>query len=202
MKRIKIVLFAMIICCSMVLGTACEKNRNSDIDESHEEELVISDTATRYEFPSDNILQYKGMIIDKEFIIYVFGQGSELARDLYNKRYENMKVCTEWFDSSKSKVADNWKVMQVTDGYYLVIYCDTQTMDLEKGIAVSNYLTDEGKYDHDNYDGNRTSYIIRGIEEPGLRIWRPAEVITDQWQSYKDGVWSVVDVQYFDKLLD
>jgi hypothetical protein len=40
-KRIKIVLFAMIICCSMVLGTACEKNRNSDIDESHEEELVI-----------------------------------------------------------------------------------------------------------------------------------------------------------------
>ena len=82
MKRIKIVLFAMIICCSMVLGTACEKNRNSDIDESHEEELVISDTATRYEFPSDNILQYKGMIIDKEFIIYVFGRNSELVRDL------------------------------------------------------------------------------------------------------------------------
>ena len=48
----------MIICCSMVLGTACEKNRYSDIDESHEEELVISDTAVRYEFPSDNILQY------------------------------------------------------------------------------------------------------------------------------------------------
>lgn len=113
-----------------------------------------------------------------------------------------MRVCTEYYDSSKRKLADNWKVIQVTDGYYLVIYCDTQTMDFEKGIAVSNYLTDEGKYDNNNYDGNRTSYIIRGIEEPGLRISRPAEDITDQWQSYEDGEWSVVRVQYFDTLLE
>lgn len=37
-------------------------------------------------------------------------------------------------------------------------------------------------------------------EEPGLRISRPAEDITDQWQSYEDGEWSVVRVQYFDTL--
>ena len=49
---------------------------------------------------------------------------------------------------------------------------------------------------------NLSSYIIRGIEELGLRISRPAEYITDQWQSYKDGEWTVVGVQYFDKLLD
>ena len=200
MKKLRYVICTMIICCSMLFGMACNKDRAKDTEEAKEEELVISDTAVRYEFPSDNILQYKGVIIDKEFIIYVFGRSSELVRDLLKTRDENMRVCTECYDSSKSKLADNWKVMPVTDGYYLVIYCDTQTMDFEKGIAVSNFLSDDGSYDHDNYDFNRTSYIIRGIEEPGLRIWRPAEDITDQWQSYEDGEWSVVRVQYFDSL--
>ncbi|MBR6476300.1 MAG: hypothetical protein IKS98_12765 [Lachnospiraceae bacterium] len=200
MKRIKIVLFAMIICCSMLLGMACNKNQTADTEETKEEELVISDTAIRYEFPSDNILQYKGVIIDKDFIIYVFGRNSELVRDLLKKRDDNMRVCTEYYDSSKRKLADNWKVIQVTDGYYLVIYSDTQTMDFENGIGVSNMLTDDGSLEYNMYNYDGTSYIIRGIEEPGLRIFRPVEDITDQWQSYEDGEWSVVRVQYFDTL--
>ena len=49
----------------MLFGMACNKDRAKDTEEAKEEELVISDTAVRYEFPSDNILQYKGVIIDK-----------------------------------------------------------------------------------------------------------------------------------------
>lgn len=80
MKKLRYVICTMIICCSMLLGMACNKDRVADTEETNEEELVISETAVRYEFPTDNILQYKGVIIDKDFIIYVFGRNSELVR--------------------------------------------------------------------------------------------------------------------------
>lgn len=195
MKRIKIVLFAMIICCSMVLGTACEKNRNSDIDESHEEELVISDTATRYEFPSDNILQYKGMIIDKEFIIYVFGWGSSMARDLFNKRDEKMKVWFKKLDDSYRKAMDDWKVVQNPEGYYLVIYCDPQTIDLEEGLAVSNFLQEKGEWDFGVVD-NIAYYVTMRAEIPRLEIWKPGFNTDELWQSYIDGAWTEVYKHY------
>ncbi len=195
MKRIKIVLFAMIICCSMVLGTACEKNRNSDIDESHEEELVISDTATRYEFPSDNILQYKGMIIDKEFIIYVFGWGSSMARNLFNKRDDKMKVWLKKLDDSYRKVMGDWKVVQNPEGYYLVIYCDPQTIDLEEGLAVSNFLQEEGKWDFGVVD-NIAYYVTTRAGILSLEIWKPGFNTDELWQSYIDGAWTEVYEHY------
>ena len=195
MKRIKIVLFAMIICCSMVLGTACEKNRNSDIDESHEEELVISDTATRYEFPSDNILQYKGMIIDKEFIIYVFGWGSSMARNLFNKRDEKMKVWLKKLDDSYRKDMADWKVVQNPEGYYLVIYCDPQTIDLEVGLAVSNFLQEEGKWDFGVVD-NIAYYVTTRAGILRLKIWKPGFNTDELWQSYIDGAWTEVSKHY------
>ncbi|MBQ6026060.1 MAG: hypothetical protein IJL20_10670 [Lachnospiraceae bacterium] len=195
MKRIKIVLFAMIICCSMVLGTACEKNRNSDIDESHEEDLVISDTATRYEFPSDNILQYKGVIIDKEFIIYVFGWGSSMARDLFNKRDDKMKVWLKKLDDSYRKVMGDWKVVQNPEGYYLVIYCDPQTIDLEVGLAVSNFLQEEGKWDFGVVD-NIAYYVTTRAGILRLEIWKPGFNTDELWQSYIDGAWSEIYEHY------
>lgn len=195
MKRIKIVLFAMIIWCSMVLGTACEKNRNSDIDESHEEELVISDTATRYEFPSDNILQYKGMIIDKEFIIYVFGWGSSMARNLFNKRDEKMKVWLKKLDDSYRKDMADWKVVQNPEGYYLVIYCDPQTIDLEVGLAVSNFLQEEGKWDFGVVD-NIAYYVTTRAGILRLKIWKPGFNTDELWQSYIDGAWTEVYEHY------
>ena len=185
----------MIICCSMVLGTACEKNRNSDIDESHEEELVISDTATRYEFPSDNILQYKGVIIDKEFIIYVFGWGSDMARDLFNKRDEKMKVWLKKLDDSYRKDMADWKVVQNPEGYYLVIYCDPQTIDLEEGLAVSNFLQEEGKWDFGVVD-NIAYYVTTRAGILRLKIWKPGFNTDELWQSYIDGAWTEVSKHY------
>jgi hypothetical protein len=180
----------------MVLGTACEKNRNSDIDESHEEELVISDTATRYEFPSDNILQYKGVIIDKEFIIYVFGWGSSMARNLFNKRDEKMKVWLKKLDDSYRKDMTDWKVVQNPEGYYLVIYCDPQTIDLEKGLLLSNFLQEEGNWDWavGIYDG--IAYYVTNSEIPKVKIWCPGYSISEQWQVYRDGAWSEVYENY------
>lgn len=179
----------------MVLGTACEKNRNSDIDESHEEELVISDTAVRYDYPSENLLQYKGVIIDKEFIIYVFGWGSSMARNLFNKRDDKMKVWLKKLDDSYRKVMGDWKVVQNPEGYYLVIYCDPQTIDLEKGLAVSNFLQEEGKWDFGVVD-NIAYYVTTRAGILSLEIWKPGFNTDELWQSYIDGAWTEVYEHY------
>lgn len=195
MKRIKIVLFAMIICCSMVLGMACNKDRVADTEETKEEELVISDNAVRYDYPSENLLQYKGMIIDKEFIIYVFGWGSSMARDLFNKRDDKMKVWLKTHDDSYRKAMDDWKVIQNPEGYYLVIYCDSQTIDLEKGLLLSNFLQEEGKWDFGVVD-NIAYYITTRAEILRLEIWKPGFNTDELWQSYIDGAWTEVYEHY------
>ena len=196
MKRIKIVLFAMIICCSMVLGMACNKDRAADTEET-KEELVISDNAVRYDYPSENLLQYKGMIIDKEFIIYVFGWGSSMARDLFNKRDKKMKVWFKYSDDSDRKIMDDWKVVQNPEGYYLVIYCDPQTIDLEKGLLLSNFLQEDGNWDWSIgiFDGI-AYYVTTSSGAPKLKIWMPGYATDEQWQFYKDGAWTEVYEHY------
>lgn len=195
MKKLRYVICTMIICCSMLLGMACNKDRTADTEETKEEELVISDTAVRYDYPSENLLQYKGVIIDKEFIIYVFGWGSSMARNLFNKRDEKMKVWLKKLDDSYRKVMDDWKVVQNPEGYYLVIYCDPQTIDLEEGLAVSNFLQEEGKWDFGVVD-NIAYYVTTRGGILSLEIWKPGFNTDELWQPYIDGAWTEVYEHY------
>ena len=195
MKKLRYVICAMIICCSMLLGMACNKDRTADTEETKEEELVISDTAVRYDYPSENLLQYKGVIIDKEFIIYVFGWGSSMARNLFNKRDDKMKVWLKKLDDSYRKVMGDWKVVQNPEGYYLVIYCDPQTIDLEEGLAVSNFLQEEGKWDFGVVD-NIAYYVTTRAGILSLKIWKPGFNTDELWQAYIDGAWTEVYEHY------
>lgn len=179
----------------MLLGMACNKDRTADTEETKEEELVISDTAVRYDYPSENLLQYKGVIIDKEFIIYVFGWGSSMARNLFNKRDDKMKVWLKKLDDSYRKVMGDWKVVQNPEGYYLVIYCDPQTIDLEEGLAVSNFLQEEGKWDFGVVD-NIAYYVTTRAGILSLEIWKPGFNTDELWQSYIDGAWTEVYEHY------
>ena len=195
MKKLRYVICTMIICCSMLLGMACNKDRTADTEETKEEELVISDTAVRYDYPSENLLQYKGVIIDKEFIIYVFGWGSSMARNLFNKRDDKMKVWLKKLDDSYRKVMGDWKVVQNPEGYYLVIYCDPQTIDLEEGLAVSNFLQEEGKWDFGVVD-NIAYYVTTRAGILRLEIWKPGFNTDKLWQFYIDGAWTEVYEHY------
>ena len=195
MKKLRYVICTMIICCSMLLVMACNKDRTADTEETKEEELVISDTAVRYDYPSENLLQYKGVIIDKEFIIYVFGWGSSMARNLFNKRDDKMKVWLKKLDDSYRKVMGDWKVVQNPEGYYLVIYCDPQTIDLEEGLAVSNFLQEEGKWDFGVVD-NIAYYVTTRGGILSLEIWKPGFNTDELWQAYIDGAWTEIYEHY------
>ena len=195
MKKLRYVICAMIICCSMLLGMACNKDRTADTEETKEEELVISDTAVRYDYPSENLLQYKGVIIDKEFIIYVFGWGSSMARNLFNKRDDKMKVWLKKLDDSYRKVMGDWKVVQNPEGYYLVIYCNPQTIDLEEGLAVSNFLQEDGNWDFGVVD-NIAYYVTTRAGILSLKIWKPGFNTDELWQAYIDGAWTEVYEHY------
>lgn len=66
----------------IISGTSCDSSK----EESKNDELIISDSAVIYEFPSDNFIHYKGIIVDDDHIVYVFGRFSEFTKALKERR--------------------------------------------------------------------------------------------------------------------
>lgn len=184
MNKLKISIIAVIIVSIVIIGTSCDSSDEKEKDAT----LVISDSAMRYEFSSDNILRYKGIIVDKEFVIYVFGSSSEFVKALNNDN--DMKVFSGYSNNSKRQYTTEWELLHKdSDSWYLVIYCDSNNYDFEAGLAISNFLEEDGE----TSDYNRTdmtTMTIRYLQNPKLLIRKLTNI--EKRQSYEDGKWSSV----------
>lgn len=183
MTKLKSTVISIIIVGIIIFGTSC----NSSDENIKADEIVISASATHYDFPLDNILKYKGIIIDEDFIIYVFGGRSELVEALNNT--DDVKLWTEYNNISKRKTTDEWKLIQNIENWYLVIYCDPSNYDLEAGIVVSDCLEDDG-YTIDYHKTNKTIMKIWDLETPKLKIQKLDE--EDLFQYFDNCTWSEV----------
>ena len=183
MSKLRHAIISTIIIGIIILGTSC----NTSAENKKDDEIVISASATHYDFPLDNILKYKGIIIDEDFIIYVFGGRSELVEALNNT--DDVKLWTEYNNISKRKTTDEWKLIQNIENWYLVIYCDPSNYDIEAGIVVSNCLEDDG-YTIDFQKVKRTIMSIWDLEAPRLLIQELDE--EDLFQYFENGTWSEI----------
>ncbi|MBR4341342.1 MAG: hypothetical protein IKP88_01305 [Lachnospiraceae bacterium] len=183
MNKIKLSIIITICVCIIISGTSCDSSK----EYFENDELIISDSAIKYEFPSDNLLKYKGIIVEKDYIVYVFDKFSEFTQAI--KKNEDMKVFSEYFDESKRKYTTEWKLIEDLEGSYLVLFCDPSNYDFEAGIALSNYLKEDGEtYIDDKFD--ITIITIRYLNNPYLVIRELAD--SEKRQFYEDGKWSDV----------
>ena len=182
MNKIKLSILMIMICIS-VLGFACA-SANEEVEDN---KLVISDDAVKYDFPSDNILKYKGIIVEDDHIVYVFGRFSEFTKAL--KERDDMKIFTKYYDESNRKYTTEWKLVEDTDVSYLIIYCNPDNYDFDAGIMISNYLNEVGTtYDYSK--ATMTSILIQYLQNPRLLIRNLTE--NEKIQSFNDGKWSDV----------
>lgn len=173
----------MIMICISVLGFACA-SANEEVEDN---KLVISDDAVKYDFPSDNILKYKGIIVEDDHIVYVFGRFSEFTKAL--KERDDMKIFTKYYDESNRKYTTEWKLVEDTDVSYLIIYCNPDNYDFDAGFMISNYLNEDGTtYDYSK--ATMTSILIQYLQNPRLLIRNLTE--NEKIQSFNDGKWSDV----------
>ncbi len=167
----------------IISGTSCDSSK----EESQNDELIISDSAVKYDFPSDNILKYKGIIVEDDHIVYVFGRFSEFTKTL--KERDDMKIFTKYYDESNRKYTTEWKLVEDTDVSYLIIYCNPDNYDFDAGIMISNYLNEDGTtYDYSK--ATMTSILIQYLQNPRLLIRNLTE--NEKIQSFNDGKWSDV----------
>lgn len=191
MNRIRLTIITFVIICVILLCTACNsKNENSQTN-TDDDFLEISDLATQYDFPSDNILKYKGIIIDKDFVIYIFGNNSDLVKTI--QRYDDIRIWPER-STPGGTAAEKWKLLNKDVDWYLILYCDTAKMDLDKGFALSNFVGADGITC--NYDlPEMITISIKHLDTPTLTI--RDRLGDDKTQYYIDGNWSVVDIEPF-----
>lgn len=182
MNKIKLSILMIMICIS-VLGFACA-SANEEVEDN---KLVISDDAIKYEFPSDNFIKYKGILIEDDYIVYVFERFSEFTKALKEK--DDMKIFTEYYDESKRKYTTEWKLVEDTDASYLIIYCNPDNYDFDAGIMISNYINEDGE----TFDSSKTTmieYTISHLQNPRIVFRDLAD--KEKKQYYKDGKWSDV----------
>lgn len=188
MKRSRVFIIIVIIIFTIMFDTSCDSL--SEVQKY--DEVIVSDSAIRYSYPVENIFRYEGVIIDNDFIIYIFGKSSELAISL-NKN-ENMKVWTEYYNDSKRKNTNDWRLIENSEDWYLVIYCDVKNYDLDAGIAISNCFESDGITVDYNIK-NINNFYIRYLETPELRKQQPNQGIAESSQIYWYGKWSELSEQ-------
>ena len=179
LSKFKLMLLTNIIIYIVIFNSCkCAYDVQSDIPN-------VSDSAVQYEFPSENILKYRKIIVDSDYIMYFFDAKSDIIKTI--QTYDDLMLWTEYYNSSQRNLCNNWKLVQDQEVWILIIFCNTKDYDLEAGIALSNCLEDDGislKYDY----SDMTILTIRYIEEPLLRIEKiSVERIS---QDYKNGSWS------------
>lgn len=183
MNKIKLSVIISICICIIISGTSCDSSK----EESKNDELIISDSAIKYEFPSDNFIKYKGILIEDDYIVYVFERFSEFTKALKEK--DDMKIFTEYYDESKRKYTTEWKLVEDTDASYLIIYCNPDNYDFDAGIMISNYINEDGE----TFDSSKTTmieYTISHLQNPRIVFRDLAD--KEKKQYYKDGKWSDV----------
>lgn len=187
MKRKYLILVLIAICFAI---TGCDKSINKIKEHVvFSEQLDFSEDAVRYEFDSNNIFKYNGVIKDKGFVAYVFDYGSELVETLDKRK--DMKVYPQFY-SEESTSTENWILYKNLDARYLVIYCDSDSYDLEAGFAICNFLDENLEWDFTN--NYKLRYSISGLENPGLHTYE--EDYLERSQYYDDGKWSDVKIHY------
>lgn len=191
MNKIKLSIIISICICIVISGTSCDSSK----EELKNDELIISESAVKYEFPSDNFIKYKGIIIEEDYIVYVFGRFSEFTKALKEK--DDMKIFTEYYDESKRKYTTEWKIVEDTDSSYLIIYCNSENYDFNAGIMISNYINEDGE----NIDGSKSTmieYSIMHLQNPRIIFRNLAD--KEKKQYYKDGKWSDVSEKSYTQL--
>lgn len=163
----------------ILIFTACTSQETSNSP-------VISENAVIYEFDSNNILEYKGVIIDNDFIIYKFGKNSELVKAV--QKYDNMKTWMKTKEDQRLSI-DDWELTENEQEMQWVIHCNPQEYDLESGPILSNCTLKDGH----TLDFNIVDMMIitiRYTEKPWLSIddVRNWEYV----QSYSNEGWSEV----------
>lgn len=133
--------------------------------------FVISDSAIRYEFDSyNNLLRYKSVIVDKDFIIYVFEKYSDLVGII--QKYDDLKVWLEFYNNPLNiKFDAEWDFVEYGYDCFLIIYCDTASYDFDKGVGLSNSFKKDGQTYYSWTEKKDTIDVtISGIEYPLLVI--------------------------------
>ncbi len=88
-------------------------------------------------------MEYKGILIDNDFIIYKFGKNSELVKAVNN--YDNMKTWMKTKDKEDRRISiDEWELIENEQEIQLVIRCNPQDYDLEAGPFFSNCRKRDG----------------------------------------------------------
>ena len=189
MNKIRLaIIFVMIIVFS-VSNISCNSSK-SEIPTNIEDVLAgITEDAIQYEFPCDNLLAYKGVILDKDCVIYVFEVGSEAVKTIQS--YEDTIRIWPECRYPGGTAAENWVLLKDIVDWYLIIHFDTDDMDWGKGFSLSNFIEADGNTWINNVI--RIDFSIYGLENPLIMYRRNGDEYS---QFYKDGEWSEVDVQY------
>ena len=172
------IIFALFL-CSLIVYTSCKSQETS-------KSPSVSESASIYEFDANNILEYKGVIIDSDFIIYIFGKNSELVKIV--QKDDSMKAWLKTKENQRVTI-DAWELIENDQEAQLLIRCNPQEYDLEAGPIFSNCLLKDGH----TLDFNIIDMMIikiRYIDKPWLSIddVRNWEYI----QSYSKAGWSEV----------
>ncbi len=187
-KKYYIILYSLIIIIVFFESSCKSKDSLSEPDSelSEGKTFDISDSAIHYEFNSNNILNYKGIYIQDDTMIFEFDKESEFVSFV-----QKNKDAKAWINvkNSEKPSAVKWNMIEKEQGCYWVLYCNLDLLSLDEGVYISNCLEDDG----DTIDYNRSEkkiIKIKYIETPLLEI----ENIFGWWyyQKYQDGKWSKV----------
>ena len=182
--RIKQIFIIVTCLCIILAFTSCKPQETSNPP-------IISENAVIYEFDSDNILEYKGIVIDNDFIIYKFGKNSELVKAVNN--YDNMKTWMKTKDKEDRRISiDEWELIENEQEIQLVIHCNPQDYDLEAGPFFSNCRKRDG-YELE-FSNDMIDFSVRKIEIPSLMISDIRNY--ERFQIYLDGKWSEIEETY------
>ncbi len=170
----------IIVLCIVLFCSACNIEENIDINKSN---LTISDSASRYEFDDNNILGYKGIIIDSGFICYIFNKSSEVTKNFLDNN--NMKI---WMKTHGYKWKSmNWKLVENELENMLIVYCDSKDYDMEQGSKFSNCYDEDG-YSLDFNVKDMIIYEVKSVEKPYICINDVRNV--EKYQYFDTGKWS------------